>query len=91
MSNVDVTLFAGRPTNRHVTVSGFLTGREILDSRGQPMFEAAITVEGQLATASVTSGKSAERFKALERRDKDTDRYNGYAGLRAVERTDLPA
>jgi enolase len=58
--------------------------REILDSRGQPTLEVAITVGGETATASVPSGKSTGRFEALERRDHDSRRFNGKGVLGAV-------
>jgi enolase len=61
-----------------------LTAREILDSRGQPTIEVAITVGGRSATASVPSGRSTGRFEALERRDKDSHRFAGKGVLGAV-------
>ncbi|MDE3151556.1 MAG: phosphopyruvate hydratase [Gemmatimonadota bacterium] len=61
-----------------------VTAREILDSRGLPTVEVAIGVGGEIAIASVPSGKSTGKREALERRDKDAHRYGGKGVLGAV-------
>ena len=85
MSTADATHSVANTTGVHAlgTIE-LLNAREILDSRGQPTVEVLITVDGQTATASVPSGKSTGRFEALERRDKDSHRYNGKGVLGAV-------
>lgn len=63
-----------------------VTGREILDSRGNPTVEAEVTlVDGTVARGCAPSGASTGEFEALELRDGDTTRYNGKGVLRAVE------
>ena len=63
-----------------------LTGREILDSRGNPTVEAEITLEnGVKAIASVPSGASTGSREALELRDNDQTRYLGKGVLKAVQ------
>lgn len=63
-----------------------ITAREILDSRGNPTVEAALTLtDGTTASASVPSGASTGKFEALELRDRERGRYGGKGVLRAVE------
>ncbi|MFA9262913.1 MAG: phosphopyruvate hydratase [Undibacterium sp.] len=63
-----------------------VTAREILDSRGNPTVEVAVTLEnGMLAIASVPSGASTGTHEALELRDDDPKRYHGKGVLGAVE------
>jgi len=63
-----------------------VTGREILDSRGNPTVEAEVTLaDGTVARGRAPSGASTGEFEALELRDKDNGRYNGKGVLRAVE------
>ena len=63
-----------------------VTGREILDSRGNPTVEAEVTLlDGTVARGCAPSGASTGEFEALELRDGDTTRYNGKGVLRAVE------
>lgn len=58
---------------------------EILDSRGNPTLEAAITVGGDISgRAAVPSGASTGAFEALELRDGDPHRYNGKGVSTAV-------
>lgn len=58
---------------------------EILDSRGNPTIEAAITLEdGTKAQAAVPSGASTGSHEALELRDGDKARYSGKGVLKAV-------
>lgn len=54
-----------------------VTGREIMDSRGNPTIEAEVTLEnGAVGRAAVPSGASTGKFEAVELRDKDS-RYHG--------------
>ena len=63
-----------------------ITGREILDSRGNPTVEVDILLEsGVMGRASVPSGASTGENEALELRDGDKKRYGGKGGLKAVE------
>ncbi|MBS3813756.1 phosphopyruvate hydratase [Candidatus Bipolaricaulota bacterium] len=63
-----------------------VTGREILDSRGNPTVEAEVILEnGAWGKAAVPSGASTGKFEALELRDKDPDRYGGKGVRKAVE------
>ena len=63
-----------------------ITGREILDSRGNPTVEVDILLEsGVMGRASVPSGASTGENEALELRDGDKKRYGGKGVLKAVE------
>ena len=63
-----------------------VTGREILDSRGNPTIEAEVILEsGIIGTAAVPSGASTGENEALELRDGDPNRYGGKGVLKAVE------
>ena len=63
-----------------------VTGREILDSRGNPTIEAEVVLEsGVIGTAAVPSGASTGENEALELRDGDPKRYGGKGVLKAVE------
>lgn len=63
-----------------------ITGREILDSRGNPTVEVDILLEsGLMGRASVPSGASTGENEALELRDGDKKRYGGKGVLKAVE------
>jgi enolase len=79
--------------NRHPSLKGErdmaiiveVTGREILDSRGNPTVEVEVFLEsGFSGRASVPSGASAGRHEALELRDKDPKRYLGKGVRKAV-------
>ncbi len=62
-----------------------VTGREIIDSRGNPTVEAIVTLEnGIQGRATVPSGASTGQFEALELRDKDAKRYGGKGVLKAI-------
>ncbi len=62
-----------------------VTGREILDSRGNPTIEAEVTLDsGFVGTAAVPSGASTGENEALELRDGDKSRYCGKGVLKAV-------
>lgn len=63
-----------------------LTGREILDSRGNPTVEAeALLEDGSSELAAAPSGASTGAFEAHEKRDGDQDRYAGRGVRRAAE------
>ena len=63
-----------------------VTGREILDSRGNPTVEAEVVLEnGVWGKAAVPSGASTGKFEALELRDEDPDRYGGKGVRKAVD------
>ncbi len=59
--------------------------REILDSRGNPTVEATVFLgDGTVGMASVPSGASTGIYEALEKRDRDAQRYGGKGVLEAV-------
>jgi enolase len=63
-----------------------ITGREILDSRGNPTVEVDVTLDdGSFGRAAVPSGASTGAHEAVEKRDGDAARYNGKGVLKAVE------
>ena len=63
-----------------------ITGREILDSRGNPTVEVDVLLEsGVMGRASVPSGASTGENEALELRDGDKSRYGGKGVQKAVE------
>ncbi len=62
-----------------------ITGREILDSRGNPTVEVDVLLEdGSLGRAAVPSGASTGAHEAVEKRDGDKSRYLGKGVLGAV-------
>ena len=62
-----------------------ITGREILDSRGNPTVEVEVLLEsGAMGRAAVPSGASTGAHEAVELRDGD-ERYGGKGVRRAVE------
>jgi enolase len=62
-----------------------LSGREVLDSRGQPTVLATCVFEsGVSASASVPSGASTGTAEAFELRDGDPKRYQGLGCRRAA-------
>ncbi|NOZ66649.1 MAG: phosphopyruvate hydratase [Alphaproteobacteria bacterium] len=62
-----------------------ITGREILDSRGNPTVEVDVTLEtGAFGRAAVPSGASTGAHEAVELRD-GGNRYMGKGVLKAVE------
>ena len=62
-----------------------ITGREILDSRGNPTVEVEVLLEdGSLGRAAVPSGASTGAHEAVELRD-GGERYLGKGVLKAVE------
>ena len=63
-----------------------ITGREILDSRGNPTVEAEVYLsDGTTGRGTAPSGASTGEFEALELRDGDKSRYGGKGVLKAVE------
>jgi enolase len=69
-----------------------ITGRQILDSRGNPTVEVDVTLEsGAKGRAAVPSGASTGAHEAVELRDDDKKVYGGKGVLKAVEfvNTDL--
>jgi enolase len=62
-----------------------VTGREILDSRGNPTVEADVYLaDGSLGRAAVPSGASTGEHEAVELRDGDKKRYLGKGTQKAV-------
>ena len=63
-----------------------VTGREIIDSRGNPTVEVEVTLDdGTVGRAAVPSGASTGVHEACELRDGDKSRYLGKGVTRAVE------
>src|SRR5436853_5179052 len=63
-----------------------VTGREILDSRGNPTVEVEVVLEtGAGGVAAVPSGASTGVHEAVELRDGDKSRYGGKGVLQAVD------
>jgi enolase len=62
-----------------------LDALEILDSRGNPTVQVALSLEsGAMGIAKVPSGASTGKNEAAELRDEDTKRYSGKGVLQAV-------
>ncbi|MDD2513292.1 MAG: phosphopyruvate hydratase [Proteiniphilum sp.] len=62
-----------------------ISGREVLDSRGNPTVEVDVLTEsGAFGRAAVPSGASTGENEALELRDGDKSRYLGKGVLKAV-------
>jgi enolase len=62
-----------------------ITGREILDSRGNPTVEVDVRLEsGAFGRAAVPSGASTGTHEAVEKRDGDKKRYLGKGVREAV-------
>jgi enolase len=69
----------------------FISGREVLDSRGNPTVEAEVLLaSGSMGHAIVPSGASTGSREALELRDGDSGRFFGKGVLRAVENINGP-
>lgn len=63
-----------------------VTGREIIDSRGNPTVEAEVFLaDGTVGRGAAPSGASTGEFEALELRDGDKSRFGGKGVQRAVE------
>ncbi len=68
-----------------------ITGREILDSRGNPTVEVDVLLEsGAFGRAAVPSGASTGVNEALELRDGDKNRYMGKGVRKAVDNVNGP-
>jgi len=68
-----------------------VTGREIIDSRGNPTVEAEVRLEdGTLGAAAVPSGASTGEHEAVELRDGEGDRYGGKGVRKAVAHVNGP-
>jgi enolase len=67
------------------TTIEMVTGRQILDSRGNPTVEVEVELlDGSVGRAAVPSGASTGVHEALELRDGDPNRYSGKAVTEAV-------
>ena len=63
-----------------------ITGREVLDSRGNPTVEVEVVLDsGFTGRAAVPSGASTGEHEAIELRDGDKNRYCGKGVLKAVQ------
>ena len=63
-----------------------VTGREVLDSRGNPTVEAEVVLEdGSIGRGISPSGASTGEFEALALRDNDRSRYLGKGVQKAVD------
>ncbi len=62
-----------------------INAREILDSRGKPTIETTVELsDGHLGISSVPAGSSLGKSEAMELRDHDPNRYDGWGVLKAV-------
>jgi len=69
----------------HMIHIELVTGREVLDSRGNPTVEVEVYLsDGSYGRAIVPSGASTGKMEALELRDGDQNRYGGKGVLRAI-------
>src|SRR5699024_9065616 len=63
-----------------------VTGREIIDSRGNPTVEAEVYLaDGTIGRGTAPSGASTGEFEAVELRDGDKDRFGGKGVSKAVD------
>jgi len=70
----------------HMINIAAITGREVLDSRGNPTVEAEVKLfSGAIGRAIVPSGASTGEHEAVELRDGDPQRFLGKGVLKAVE------
>jgi enolase len=68
-----------------------VTGRTVLDSRGNPTVEVEVeTDDGKVARAAVPSGASTGEHEATELRDGDEKRWLGKGVTRAVDHVNGP-
>lgn len=66
-----------------------VSGREILDSRGNPTIEAEVVLDsGAVGIAAVPSGASTGEKEAVELRDGDKHRYAGKGVKKAIKHID---
>jgi enolase len=67
------------------TIIEAITGREVLDSRGNPTVEVTVTLLGGASGAAIVpSGATTGAHEAVELRDGDKGRYGGKGVLKAV-------
>ena len=67
-----------------------IKAREILDSRGYPTIETDVILsDGSIGRVAVPSGASTGRYEAVERRDKDKNRYHGKGVLQAIHAVNI--
>ncbi len=71
-------------SRRYMSAITAVSGREIIDSRGNPTVEVDITTKDGTFTASVPSGASTGIYEAVELRDGGS-RYMGKGVTKAVE------
>src|SRR5215471_11298930 len=63
-----------------------ITGRQVLDSRGNPTVEADVHLQdGAIGRAAVPSGASTGRYEAIELRDGDKRLYRGQGVSQAID------
>jgi len=68
-----------------------IKAREILDSRGNPTVEVEVALsDGTKGQAAVPSGSSIGKYEAIELRDGDKTRFNGWGVLKAVTNVNEP-
>jgi len=68
-----------------------VTGREIIDSRGNPTVEAEVMLaDGTVGRGAAPSGASTGTYEALELRDGDKKRFGGKGVSKAVENINGP-
>ena len=67
-----------------------IQARQILDSRGNPTLEVDVKLsDGNFGRAAVPSGASTGKYEAYELRDKQSDFYNGYSVIKAVDNVNV--
>jgi len=68
-----------------------VTGREIIDSRGNPTVEAEVMLaDGTIGRGAAPSGASTGNYEAVELRDDDKKRFGGKGVSKAVENINGP-
>jgi enolase len=88
-ANAKTRTNAGKASSTPAHKIAAVTGRQILDSRGNPTVEAdVILADGTRGRAAVPSGASTGEHEALELRDGDKSRYLGKGVLHAVKNID---
>ena len=68
--------------NSHIITD--ITSNEILDSRGNPTIKVKVFTESSLGEFAVPSGASTGSHEAIEKRDKDKNRFRGLGVKKAV-------
>jgi len=59
---------------------------EIIDSRGLPTIEAKLTLQtGQTVISAIPAGTSKGKYEAMELRDNNSQRFDGYGVLNAIK------